>query len=143
MASLREKIETAFKRHLDAAIPEGVYTGLGDFNVEWPAVICSFLSAEEIHPQASTFTVEVMLTAISDANPDTTEQPAAKHNELFGRVVDLLEVDDLKEKLMSAEPGLLVNGIERTSEEQPDISEEEGRLMFSSAFKVQLVAGHK
>jgi|DEB0MinimDraft_10_1074344.scaffolds.fasta_scaffold00711_12 hypothetical protein len=143
MKSLREKIEAAFKAYLEQTIETGVYPGLGAFDVEYPATICSFLGGEDIHPEANTISAEVLITVISSADPDTVPNAAEKHNTAFGKVVDACEQDNLAESLMAAGTDLLVNGIESTTEELPDIEADSNETpIFTSGYKVQLIAGH-
>ena len=143
MKSLREKIEAAFKAYLEQTIDTGVYAGLGDFDVSYPATVCSYLSGEDIHPEANTVSAEVLITVVSCADPDTVSNAEEEHNTAFGKVVDACEQDSLAASLMAAGTDLLVNGIESTTEEQPDIEHDKNQMpIFSSGYKVQLIAGH-
>ena len=143
MTSLREKLESAFKVYLGQTITTDVYTGLGSFEVDYPAVICSYLGGEDIHPEANTVRAEMMLTVISSADPETVENAAEVHNTLFGKVVEACESDTLAGDVMGAGNGLLVNGIVSTSEEQPDVeSDNNGKPTFSSSYTIRLIAGH-
>lgn len=143
MKSLRQKLEEAFKVYLKQTIDTGVYTGLGSFNVTFPAVVASYLSGEEIHPQAHHIKAEILISVISSADNETVEDADKKHNELFGKVVEACETEDLAGNLMAAGDALIVNGIIQTTEEQPDIeSDEAGQPVFKSGYTVQLTAGH-
>lgn len=143
MKSLRQKLEEAFKVYLEQGITTGVYTGLGSFEVSFPAVVCSYLGGEDIHPEANHVSAEIMLTVISSADDRTVENAAEKHNELFGTVVDMCERENLAGDLMAAGDALIVNGIQSTTEEQPDVeTDEAGQPIFKSSYSVRLMAGH-
>jgi hypothetical protein len=143
MKSLRQKIEGAFKVYLEQTIDSGVYTGLGSFEVSFPAVVASYLGGEDIHPESNHVSAEVMLTAISSADSETVENAADKHNELFGKIVEACESPDLAGDIMAAGDGLIVNGIQSTTEEQPDVeTDEAGQAIFKSSYSVRLMAGH-
>lgn len=146
MKSLRQLLETAFVGYLSKAVGGNVEfkKGLGSMEVNYPCVVASFLSGEEIHPQAATFTCEVLVTVVSSANKDTEAGAESDHDEFFGKVVGALEVEELNQLLMAAEPDLLCNGIVRTTENQPDIdNDENNQPIFSSGYSVELIAGHK
>lgn len=143
MISLREKLEGAFKVYLEQTIKSGVYTGLGDFEVTYPAVVCSYLGGEDIHPEANHVSAEMLITVVSSADSETVEDATGKHNKLVGLVVDACETDDLAPNLMAAGDALIVNGIESTREEQPDVeSDDDGKPIFKSGYSVKLMAGH-
>jgi hypothetical protein len=143
MISLREKLESAFKVYLEQTIKSGVFTGLGDFEVTYPAVVCSYLGGEDIHPQSNHVSAEMLVTVISSSDGETVEDATGKHNDLVGLVVEAFESDDLAGNLMAAGDALIVNGIESTSEEQPDVeSDDDGKPIFKSGYSVRLMAGH-
>ena len=143
MRPLRQKLEEAFKTYLEQFVTTGVYTGLGSFEVSYPAVIASYLGGEDIHPQANHVSAEIMLTVISSADNQTVENAAEKHNQLFGKIVEACETDDLAGNLMASSGELIINGIQSTTEEQPDLeSDDQGAPIFKSAYSVKLMAGH-
>lgn len=143
--TLREKVENAFANYLKKAVGGDVryLTGLGDFEVLYPAVICSFMGSTEMHPQASHFNVEVMVTTVSSANTKTIPDAAQIHSKLVGGVVRALEIEGLEDQLTSEEPDLIINGITETREEQPDIDERNDEPVFASSFTLTFPAGHK
>ena len=145
MRTLREKVENAVSAYLNSAVGGNVryLTGLGDFEGEFPAVVSSFVGAEEIHADAHHWNVEVLGATVSSANPNTETNAAAAHGDLVGRVVSALEVEGLHDFLMSADPDLLVNGIISSREEQPDIDERNDQPVFSSGYTITFPAGHK
>lgn len=143
MRPLRQKLEEAFKVYLEQFVSADVYTGLGSFEVQYPAVVASYLGGEDIHPEANHVSAEIMLTVIGSADNATVENATEKHNQLFGKIVEACETDDLAGNLMAAGGDVIINGIQSTTEEQPDLeADEQGVPIFKSAYSVRLLAGH-
>jgi len=141
--SLRERIEAAFKAYLESVGLTGVYTGLGNFNVQYPAIVCTFLGAEEIHKQAFTFRISVLVTLVSAADPETDKNAKANHDRIFNQIVEALEFDNLADLIETNGTDLRVNGVEAIGEQQPDLEPDENeKPVFSSGYEVTLIAGH-
>lgn len=143
MRSLEAKAEHAVATYLKGRVGCSVFAGFEGDSKDIPNVTTAVTEIEQQHPQSGNYFITIEVSIVSYADSETFSDAEGAHQAITGEVAAGLELDDLAAQLTANGNGILVVGIESTTENTSDIDEVNDVPVFMSKYQLRLVAGHQ